>query len=385
VRTYRVAILGCRGRGTAAAQAYHQHPRAEVVGLCDLVPELLATLGEELDVSARHDDYHAMIRETAPDIVVIATGTEFHHDLAMGVLEHGVHIDLEKPMCTTLQEVDEVVNLAQAKGVRIAVHHQGRSGGAMRSLVSAVSAGRLGELRFLLGSGKGYYAGYGLMNIGTHMLNNMIGTAGHCRSVTATVVTDGRRIEPRDVIAAAGGMGYVAGERMTASLEFGGDVTGVLTQHRFPKMDSTAYCLEAYGTEGRLFWRSSGAWYLPVPHDDPGNPQCQWQPLDMVLPSGYDPEGPAAEADYAYADEFVQALDESREHECSGLEGRHVTEIMMGIMESGAYGTRVDLPQSDRRHPLLRWREEAGLGPPGVVPRPYGEWLETEDRRLGRG
>ena len=39
MRTYRVAILGCRARGTAAARAYHAHPRTEVVGLCDLVGE----------------------------------------------------------------------------------------------------------------------------------------------------------------------------------------------------------------------------------------------------------------------------------------------------------------------------------------------------------
>ena len=32
MRIYRVAILGCRGRGTAAARAYHEHPRTEVVG-----------------------------------------------------------------------------------------------------------------------------------------------------------------------------------------------------------------------------------------------------------------------------------------------------------------------------------------------------------------
>ena len=96
-KTYRVAILGCRGRGTAAARGYHAHPRTEVIGLCDLVPELLNTLGDELGVDARYDDLDAMIRETAPDIVAIPTGTEFHYDLAMRVLEHGVHIDIEKP------------------------------------------------------------------------------------------------------------------------------------------------------------------------------------------------------------------------------------------------------------------------------------------------
>ena len=101
MQQYRVAILGCRGRGTAAGRAYHQHPRTEVVALCDLVPERLAELGDELGVAARYDDLDRMIEVEAPDIVAIPTGTEFHSPLAMRVLEHGVHIDIEKPICTT--------------------------------------------------------------------------------------------------------------------------------------------------------------------------------------------------------------------------------------------------------------------------------------------
>lgn len=45
MKIYRVAPFGCR--------AYHEHPRSEVVGLCDLVLELLATLGDELGVAGR--------------------------------------------------------------------------------------------------------------------------------------------------------------------------------------------------------------------------------------------------------------------------------------------------------------------------------------------
>ena len=45
MKIYRIAVLGCR--------AYHEHPRNEVVGLCDLVLELLATLGDELGVAGR--------------------------------------------------------------------------------------------------------------------------------------------------------------------------------------------------------------------------------------------------------------------------------------------------------------------------------------------
>ena len=382
MKIYRVAILGCRGRGTAAGRAYYQHPRTEVVGVCDLIAERREALGEELEVEARYEDLDAMIEETKPDIVVIPTGTEFHYELLMRVLEHGVHIDVEKPMCTDLVEVDAVLARARQKDVRIGVHHQGRTGGAMWAVKRAIAAGRIGELRYVHGSGKGYYGAYGLMNIGTHMINSMLGVAGHCRGVAATMLTDGRPVTPEDVIVAAGGMGVVAGEQITAALEFESGITGTLVQHRFPKVDSTAYMMEIFGTEGRLLWKTTGAWWLPVPHFLPGGEE--WQPLELVLPESYDADGTADEADYGFADDFVNALDQGRKHECSGTEGAHVVEILMGIFEAGACGRRVELPQADRRQPLLRWRQEAGLAPPGPVPRPYGEWLEAEDRRLGR-
>ena len=46
--------------------------------------------------------------------------------------------------------------------------------------------------------------------------------------------------------------------------------------------------------------------------------------------------------------------------------------------------TRIHLPQTQRDHPLVRWRHEHGLGDPAPMPRPYYDWLAAEDRRLGR-
>ncbi len=137
-------------------------------------------------------------------------------------------------------------------------------------------------------------------------------------------------------------------------------------------MDTTAYMMEIYCSEGRLYWKSGNRWFLPDPHFAP------------IVPEHYAPEGSASEEDYQFADEYVQALDEGREHECSGEAGRQVMEILMDIFESGAYRHRVEVPQKDRSHPLLRWREQAGLALPAAMPGPCGEWLEAEDRRLGR-
>ncbi len=385
MKTYRVAILGCRGRGTAAARAYHMHPRTQIVGLCDLVQERVDALGDELGVAARYADLDAMIVETRPDIVAIPTATEFHHELSMRVLEHGVNIEVEKPICVDLEQADEVMAKAAEKGVRVAVHHQNRSGGFARAAAEAVADGRIGGLRQVNASGKGYYGGYGLMNIGTHSLNSMMKFAGGVRRVFATAITDGGPITPGGVVPSPSGMGTIAGESITAHLEFDEGVTGTLLQHRMPVVDPTGHALDILGTEGRIIlnatrgaWLLEGAWFLPDGEHD------AWQALPAEIPEGYEVDGSANLDDYWFVQEYVSALDEGRDHESSGEVGTHVMEVMMGIFESAAYGRAVDLPQTERDHPLLRWRRESGLGEPEPMPRPYYEWLEAEDRRLGR-
>ncbi len=347
------------------------------------MPDRLNTLGEELGVQARYDDLDLMITETNPDIVAIPTGTEFHYDLAMRVLEHGVHIDIEKPLCLNLEQADEVLAKAEEKGVRIAVHHQGRTGAAMSAVKRAISSGLIGEPIHILASGKGYYGGYGLMNIGTHLLNGTIGIAGHCRAVSAVALTGGRPVEPEDVVQSPSGMGTILGERITATLEFENNLTATLLQHRFHKVDSKSSRIEIHGAEGKMLWKNDAAWHLPTAHFVPDG-DSSWESLTVEPPDSFDPNGSANEMDYGYTHEYVAALDGNREHLCSGHEGLHVLEMLMGIFESAAYRRRVELPQQDRRHPLLQWREEAGLGPLPDVPRPYAEWLVHEDERLLR-
>ena len=390
MKTYRVAIVGCGERGTAAGRAYHAHPRTEVVGLCDLDRKRLGALGDELGIAARYEDLDAMIVETKPDIVAISTGTEFHHPLSMRALEHGVHVEVEKPICVEMHQADEILAKASERGVRVAVHHQHRSGGLMRATHRAIADGRIGRLRHMNANGKGYYGGYGLLNIGTHLLNSMMRLAGRCRRVYATASTDGRPIGPDDVVPSPNGMGTIAGESISAHLEFGGGVTATLLQQRMPVPGSTGRTLEVLGTDGRaLFNPTSGAWLLESAWTLPDGTLDAWQPLEPETPESFEPDGKDVLEDYRLDDywfvqEFVEALDEGHDHISSGAEATHALEIIMGIFESAAYGRPVELPQSERSHPLLRWRRENGLDDPEPMPRPYDDWLEAEDGRLGR-
>ena len=162
-------------------------------------------------------------------------------------------------------------------------------------------------MRYITSSGKGYYGGYGLMNIGTHLLNNIIGLVGHCRSVTATALTGGRPITPDDVVRSPHGMGTIAGEGITAVLCFDNGITATLFHHRLFKRRRSLHGLEVWGQEGRLLWKPKGAWWCPASHVDP---QVAYCPLELSDPDGYDPSSNAATDDYAFVDEYVKALDQ---------------------------------------------------------------------------
>src|SRR4051794_6701030 len=192
-KTYRVAIIGCGPRGNAAAMGYGTHPRTTVVGICDVVQKSLDEVGDRngIPASARFSDYEQMIRETQPDIAVISTPAEFHYEIGMRVLDMGVNIDVEKPHSEDLAQADDMVARAKARGVRIAVHHQYRNGVVMRALLKVFNKGTIGRVHHIEGNCKGYYGGYGLMDIGCHLINNFVKFGGHCKSVVAFGQTGG--------------------------------------------------------------------------------------------------------------------------------------------------------------------------------------------------
>jgi predicted dehydrogenase len=383
--TYRAALIGCGHRGTSIGRGYADHRRTELVGLCDLDTERLQTLGDELGVTARFTDVETMLDAVQPQIVAIPTGTEFHYELMMRVLDHGpYHIDVEKPICVDLEQADAVLRRARERRVQVAVHHQGRVSPAARAAAAAVADGLIGDVIHAIARGKGYYGGYGIMNIGCHLLTGAQAFLGRCRRVTASLRTDGRPTTPDDVVPSPSGMGTIAGERLSAELEFGGGINLTLMHDRLPSVHGGSMGVELMGTVGRVLIQHGGAWHLPTPFARPDDGVDRWTEIENPLGGRGDTPELRNGMELAFVDEYVRALDAGDEHESSGAVGTHSLEMIMGAFESAAYGRPVDLPQQRRDHPLLRWRSEHGLGPPPAAPRPYVEWLAHEDRRLGR-
>ena len=126
------------------------------------------------------------------------------------------------------EEADILISMAKTQGTKLAVHHQSRSGGALDAICETIQKGEIGDIRHIYASGKGYYGGYGLLNIRTHLISYILRLTGHCRSVVATATRNGRQIEPKDVFESPRGMGLITGEKITATMVFDQGVTASL-------------------------------------------------------------------------------------------------------------------------------------------------------------
>ncbi len=381
MKTYRVALIGCRARGMAQAKAITQHPRMELVAICDLLPERLAALGDRFGVQARYVDFRQMLREQEPDIVNIPTATRFHAPLAEAALRMGCHVDVEKPLTLTLDEVDTLLAAQRETGKQLVPHHQAAVHPPANKLRQLVRQGAIGEVQAVRIRNKGYYGGYGLIHQGCHALALAISVVGPARAVSAHLTTAGRPTTVDDVYQGPYGYGLTAGQNITCLYELENGAYLVDEDHYRPEVDSSTIRFEVVGSEGALALDHAlprALYYTSSPHWHPVRTEWREVPLSAVerTAGGYDFEDPEVNGmDLWMAEEWVRALDEGRDHTINASVGAHTMEMIHGAYRSHAEGRRIDLPQASRDHPLAAWLAREGRPDPPPAPPDYKDWI----------
>jgi len=109
----KVLVVGCGNMGTSHARAYHQLDGFEIVGLVSRGSESRTRLSEELGGLPTFSSYEEALRATHPDVVSINTYPETHADYARQALQAGAHLFVEKPLANTVEEAQEIVDLAR--------------------------------------------------------------------------------------------------------------------------------------------------------------------------------------------------------------------------------------------------------------------------------
>ena len=117
----RVLVVGCGNMGRSHARAYHQLDGYELVGLVARRPATREALSEELGGIPTFGDFEAAYAETKPDVVSINTYPDTHAAIARVALAGGSHVFCEKPLAETVEEAQEIADLARQHGRKMVI------------------------------------------------------------------------------------------------------------------------------------------------------------------------------------------------------------------------------------------------------------------------
>lgn len=111
--------------------------RYEIAALCDVSPALLQAVGDEYGVEARYTDAAELARHDL-DAVFVLNSDEYHAEHTILAINAGRHVLVEKPMCLTPREADEIIAARDAAGVQVMVAYMRRFAPAFTEAVEQV-------------------------------------------------------------------------------------------------------------------------------------------------------------------------------------------------------------------------------------------------------
>jgi len=142
--------VGVVGLGGIAQMMHLPHlreldDRFEIAALCDISPDALAAVGDQYRVEARYQDYRQLVRADLEAVFVLTAGT--HAPIVLAALEAGRHVFVEKPLCYSPREADQIVDRQRETGLVVQVGYVKRHNPAYRHTAGLVRA--LEALRFV--------------------------------------------------------------------------------------------------------------------------------------------------------------------------------------------------------------------------------------------
>jgi len=301
-----------------------------------------------------------MLKKERPQIVSVAPRwLDCHHDMVLACAEFGCHVFLEKPMCQTLEQADEMVAALEKRNLKLAIAHQTRYSPTLQHVQKIIADGKLGDILELRGRGKEDRRGGGedLMVLGTHIMDLMRFFTGDPQWCFARVRASGKPVTRSEVRDGAEGIGPLAGDEIHAMYGFEGKTMGYFSTHRARDGASKRFGLQIYGTKG-ILTTTTGAvpevWFVEDPSWQPGRSEAQWK---RVSSAGIDKPEPLSDPGHHLGNslialDLIRAIETDTQPKGSIYDGREALQMILAVYESHRLKGPVQLPLENRKHPL---------------------------------
>ena len=128
-----------------------------VVAVCDIDENYLASVAKRFPKAKVYHDYREMLDKEELDAAVISTADHNHAPATMRALDRGMHVYCEKPLTHTVEEARAVAELAAKRGVATQMGTQIHAGGNYRRVVELIQGGAIGAVKEVhVACGKGW-------------------------------------------------------------------------------------------------------------------------------------------------------------------------------------------------------------------------------------
>lgn len=339
-----VAIIGLGNISPAHIKGYLNFPeRCKLVAFVDIYPEKAEKRAEEFapDVEVL-DSHKKLLGRDDIDLVSICTPPYTHADIACDFLLDGKHVILEKPMASSLEECDRILEAEKKGGGKLSVIAQNRFRNPIMHLKQTLDANLIGRvLHAQIDShwwrGHCYYdlwwrgswekeGGGCTLNHAVHHIDMLIWMLGMPEKITAVLSNAGHdNAEVEDI--------------SIAILEY---AKGVLAQ-------ITSSVIH-HGEEQKVIFQGQDA-KIQVPWDTyaskslaNGFPEQNTELEDEIRKYYDNLEDLKYEGHTAQIDNVMTAIETGSDVLIKGVDGRKTIELINAIYKAGSKRTTVELP-----------------------------------------
>lgn len=384
----KIAMIGCGDiSGIYLKNLTLTFKEVELIGVCDLIPERAqraqAYVKEEIEKGADrrvpkiYQDMYEAFKDPEVDVILNITRPYEHYNVTKNALLAGKHVYSEKPLGISMEEGDELVDLAVSKGLHLGGAPDTFMGAGIQTCRQLIDDGYIGDViganATMICRGhetwhpdpEFYYkrGGGPMLDMGPYYVTALVNLLGEAKGLMGMT----KKSLPQRIITSQPKSGqiidvetdtYLAGNILFSS----GAIASLFTT--FDVYYNQQAHFEVYGTKGTLV--------VPDPNTF-GGPIMLYRPEDHMAGPTSDPAGRHIEFDpytkfreiplmFDYREnsrglglaDMCKSIEEGRPWRASFRQQHHVLEIMTAFSKSSEKGEFIEMKTKYERPAIMK-------------------------------
>lgn len=144
-----IAVFGCGYWGINYVRVFNELPESQVVVVCDQRTDRLQEVSRRFPGVELTTMVEDALRLDGVDAVVVCTEATTHYDLTRRCLVAGKHVLVEKPLATKVTDAEELITLAEARGMTLMVGHTFLYNSGIRRVKDYIEQAKVGRVYYL--------------------------------------------------------------------------------------------------------------------------------------------------------------------------------------------------------------------------------------------